>query len=211
MNLANGSSLRKAALVNGFGEASEEAVQVALEAMSHEQRFTLEEMAQAALMGGAMGVGMTIGSRAGARSTDQRQLDQANTMRELMGREQLDRAAWKKMSKAERATALAIPPQASETLVAAANQTAQMATTDFVAGNAAVERVADAQHAMKARDQAKANDNVDGTYVISKAQHNIDDHMVVASIETVQDLLARNVSDAAFAESIVVTSSGFTS
>ena len=193
VNLANGSSLRKAALVNGFGEASEEAVQVALEAMSHEQRFTLEEMAQAALMGGAMGVGMTIGSRAGARSTDQRQLDQANTMRELMGREQLDRAAWKKMSKAERATALAIPPQASETLVAAANQTAQMATTDFVAGNAAVERVADAQHAMKARDQAKANDNVDGTYVISKAQHNIDDHMVVASIETVHDLLARNV------------------
>ena len=191
--IANGSNFRKAVLLNTFGEATEEGLQVALEAMSHQQAFTLEEVAEAAVMGGAMGAGMTIGSRVGAVGADGRRRNQANQLLQLQALPEISEADWKKMGRAEQDAVLAQSPEATYVLKEAAKAVAERAKTDVVATRVDVQRVVDAQHAQVARERNSANVMLDGTYVISKASYDIDDHMVQASINTVADLFERNL------------------
>ncbi len=93
----------------------------------------------------------------------------------------------------EQDSVLAQSPEATYVLKEAAKAVAERAKTDVVATRVDVQRVVDAQHAQVARERNSANVMLDGTYVISKASYDIDDHMVQASINTVADLFERNL------------------
>ena len=77
---------------------------------------------------------------------------------------------------------------------AGAAMAAEKMTRDVVAGEAAIERLSDSMHATVASERQTLNDAVDGMYVIAKAAYGIDDHMVVSSIRTTQDLFERHAA-----------------
>ena len=70
MRLQNGATPVRAALINGFGEGTEEAVQAILEPASHGWSATLPEIFESYLSGAVMGAGMTVGSRLGRTDQD---------------------------------------------------------------------------------------------------------------------------------------------
>lgn len=78
-----------AALINGFGEGLEEGVQEFLEEYSHGRRADVSDALEAAMYGAAMGVGMTVGSRANltarAQSGSKRQYDRHMVSADVLG------------------------------------------------------------------------------------------------------------------------------
>ena len=202
VSLSSGSRLRVQTLVNAFGESTEEAVQVALDSISHNQEVDLREMADAALAGAAKGAGMTLGAAAGARGRAARvnaplqdhALVQANALRVELGLPEFTSDSWSAMTRDQRATASAASPEMVATMKAGAAMAAEKMTRDVVAGEAAIERLSDSMHATVASERQTLNDAVDGMYVIAKAAYGIDDHMVVSSIRTTQDLFERHAA-----------------
>ena len=80
--MSQGSNTWKSALVNGFGEGTEEFVQSVAEAVSHNQAPNLQEAATSAAYGFTMGAGMSAGARFFGRPAKDRQFAAAKALYE---------------------------------------------------------------------------------------------------------------------------------
>lgn len=190
--LTNGSSTLKAALVNGFAEGGEEAIQAVAEPLSHQEDVDPYEVATSFLYGTAMGAGMTAGARFRTKDVREREFAQAQTLHALRTNgEVLDRKAWDGMSREAQTQALAAPPAVQELLTEQANQAAKSMELGVTRSVAAIGRVADAQRQRLVQEEKGLNKHLDGAYLISQAGYDIDDNMVVGSVNTIVDLLER--------------------
>lgn len=190
--LTDGSSTLKAALVNGFAEGGEEAVQAVAEPLSHQEDIDPYEVATSFLYGTAMGAGMTAGARFRTKGVREREFAQAQTLHALRTNgEELDRKTWDGMSREAQTQALAAPPAVQEMLKEQANQAAKSMELQATRSVAAIGRVSDAQRQRLVQEQKGLNRNLDGAYLISQAGYDIDDNMVVGSVNTIVDLLER--------------------
>lgn len=103
----------KLALVNGFGEATEEVLQTYLNGAATGWAAQPQELLNAAVAGFAMGAGMSVGSRVGTFSADERARYRANTLLLNDGQQPFSRTEWK-----------AVDP-ATKRMLSTANQTTE--------------------------------------------------------------------------------------
>ena len=102
-NLTTGRKTIATAMVNAFGEASEEAAQAALDAMAFGETPTFAEIFEAARQGAGMGFGMGVAIGRGQTSRDQRYRERSNVVRTMRGQDVLDDKTWAAMSDRDRA------------------------------------------------------------------------------------------------------------
>ncbi|QNN98079.1 hypothetical protein SEA_FEDE_31 [Microbacterium phage Fede] len=121
VRLENASVPWKMAMINGFGEASEEVLQTYLNATAVGWQAEPMEYVQAAVAGFSMGAGMSVGARVGTVSSERRQLFQANTLLRADGQDALTLQEWRTKDKAEQ-TRLATPVKSAERVIRAQNK-----------------------------------------------------------------------------------------
>ena len=184
-----------AALLTGFAEGTEEAVQAVLEPISHNQKVDPHEVLNAFMQGAAAGAGMAVGSRIGTKSLKDRTWAQAEVLAGQMGRP-LTRDQWNGMTEQEQRTLLAQPKMAYEAARAAADDLAKEAKTQAVKSVGWLNWLTDRMRAQRAREMANANDAYDRSMVITKAEFGIDDHMLVSSLNTLVDMMRMKVDRA---------------
>ena len=172
-------------LVNGFGESTEEGLQAILEPISHNARVDAYDVAYSMMMGFATGAGMTAGSRVGARTVEQRREEQALSLYGLMNGKQPPEGWWAGKSEQEKRTFLAAPKVALETARQSAEQLTKEASRTLVKSVPALEAAYDAGQAARARALLHANDGLDFSSVITKAESDWGDHQLVGSLNQV--------------------------
>lgn len=196
--IQTGQAVRPAVVVNAFGEGTEEALQTVFEAWSHGAKASLEEIAESAMYGAAMGAGMTLGTYGGFRTRDNQMRDQARVYAGLNNdpnakTDKLWQAHWDSLNENQKADAVAIGPETYQEARKLAAQVAQNERLDMVASEQGVEWYVDWQHRQVAKSRAGANDMTNGTFVITKAQWNIADHEMVASFRTVAEMFRQRL------------------
>lgn len=169
-----------AALVNGFAEGGEEAVQAVAEPMSHGEQVDPNEMMNSFFMGTAMGAGMSAGARYRSNPGG-REFSRAQVLG-FAG----SRADWDALADDARRQYRTTHPAVERALTAEANAAAKNMELKATESVPALQRVVDAEHAMRAAEQSSQNLAIEGSYVISQASYDIDDHMVQGSINTVE-------------------------
>jgi hypothetical protein len=87
----------KLALVNGFGEATEEVLQTYLNATAVGWNAQPQEFLSAAIAGFSMGAGMSVGSRVGTVASDERARYRANYLLISDGQEPFTKAEWREV------------------------------------------------------------------------------------------------------------------
>ncbi|WZB39187.1 hypothetical protein SEA_JORDANFARM_33 [Microbacterium phage JordanFarm] len=121
VRLENASVPWKLAMINGFGEASEEVLQTYLNASAVGWQAEPMEYIQAAIAGFSMGAGMGVGSRFGTVSQERRQLWRANSLREADGLPQYTLQEWREKNNEER-TRLSTPVKSAERFIRQQNK-----------------------------------------------------------------------------------------
>ena len=182
-----------AALINGFGEAGEEALQTLLEPLSHNRQVDPDEVLNAALMGGAAGAGMTLGSRIGTQSAESRRMNQAVVVAAATGRE-LTPESWKRMSEQEKRDFESANPLAYKAAQEAAQQLVQEARTSAVESVAALEVRAAAEANERAKELKNALGAEDRSYIVTLADPDVPDHAQVTSLNTLTEMFERKVN-----------------
>ena len=188
--MSQGSNTWKSALVNGFGEGTEEFVQSVAEAVSHNQAPDLQEAATSAAYGFAAGAGMSAGARMFGRSARDRQFAQAQFLYGMRNNnEVLDRKTWDGMTPEQQRALTSLDEQSAEALQKVAQTQADKMKFSATSSQPDINRVVDAVRQQEIVERSTLNDALDGNYLVSRASHEIDDHMMVGSIETVSNLL----------------------
>lgn len=158
VRLTSGSNPVKQALVNAFGEGTEEALQTALDPVSHGWDPNLSDVAMSYIMGAVTGAGMSVGARLGRNrsepSSPEQRLSMANTLRAFQDSEapQITAEQWGKMTPATQAVHLQAPPAFTAVLAdardkhvqgqerfAIASEGALVARNDAIVAKASVE------------------------------------------------------------------------
>ena len=107
----------RVALVNGFGEGAEEAVQAVLEPVSHEDRPTFEDVALSYAYGAAMGAGMSLGARFNLPTAEDRRVARAETLYQMRnGGNAMPNDFWSKMTPQEQSDWLVLEDSAESLL-----------------------------------------------------------------------------------------------
>ena len=189
--LSNGSTLWKSALVNGFGEGTEEAVQAVAEAVSHNQAPDLGDVATSAMYGFASGAGMSVGARMFGKSAADRQFNQARLLHGLRNNgQELSRDTWEMMSPDQQVALASVDEESLNRLTELANDEAKKMKMSATRSTADINRVVDAVRQQEVLERSTLNDALDGNYLVSQAGYDIDDHMMVGSVEGVTNLLS---------------------
>lgn len=102
-NLTTGQKTIATAMVNGFGEGGEEAVQAVLGATAFGETPTFRDVFEAARQGFAMGAGMGTAIGVQGRAVNDVYRERSNVLRELYGQAPVDDAQWNRMTQAEKA------------------------------------------------------------------------------------------------------------
>ena len=195
VGLQDGTNLAKTALVNAFGEGTEEAVQAILEPLSHGWTPEFENIAQSYIYGAAAGAGMSIGLRAGATATDFGEFTRANISLQLQGQQQLTREQWKDMSDVEKQQLKVLTEVMNGTLGQAAAKIAKAQAQQVVETEVGLHRKIDAFAAQQARELENMNPSDEGTYTIAAhSAANIKGHVVMASLNTIEEMMAANLA-----------------
>lgn len=156
------------ALVNGFGEGYEEAVQAMLEPLSHNASFTGQEVFNSFVYGAAGGVGMGLGFGAHTATADQKMFSQAQVAQMMRtGGVQLTEREWAAMSDVEKRTLAGLGKLDKATAEAAYRKVAEEQAAEQVAGVVGVAKLQDAINGELAKNLARATDRTDGSFVIS--------------------------------------------
>jgi hypothetical protein len=191
--LQSGANPVKQALINGFAEGSEEGVQAILEPLSHGWTATLPEIAEAAAMGFATGAGMSAGARLGRTSPDQRDYDQANSLREIAGVGRYTPQQWKKLSAGEKAIARDGSQILDSVLKDAANKAVVGQEEVEVDSQAALLRRTDAIRAVQAAEAKSASPALDTTMLVTlHSSTSTPARAIVSSLETAIGNLTRH-------------------
>ena len=183
------STTYKFALVNGFAEGTEEAVQSVAEALSHNAHPQLDDIMNGYLYGGAMGAGMTVGSRLRTRKP-QEQMRLTYNM--LNPGEPKTPEEWAGMSEAQKDIGIRGNPFANEALKEQANQAASAMKATVTASTPEIERWNDAVRNEETIARNGLNRPLDGSYITSQADFGVADHQAQASIRTVLDIHNRH-------------------
>ena len=193
LDLERGTNLSKTAFVNAFGEGTEEGMQAILEPLSHGWTPKLEDVFESYLMGAAAGAGMSLGSRVGKMSQDTKDFYRANLSLGQQGLPQFEKTEWSKLDATQKAQAARLAPVVERDLVASAERVAQSLTHEAVQFQAGVEKLVDAQVAVRDQELVNLNPALEGTYRISQVQSvDTPNHVVQSSLVTVLSMLSAN-------------------
>ncbi|QJD52938.1 hypothetical protein SEA_PHEDRO_31 [Microbacterium phage Phedro] len=121
VRLENAAVPWKLAMINGFGEASEEVLQTYLNATAVGWQAEPMEYVQAAIAGFSMGAGMGIGSRFGTVSQERRELWRANSLRRADGLDPFTLQEWREKPAADK-TLLSTPVKSAERFIRQQNK-----------------------------------------------------------------------------------------
>ena len=218
-NAAGKNSLRGAALVNGFGEATEEGVQAVFESASHGRMASFDDVSASYLAGFVSGAGMTVGARAGvamaarertkARSEWERRLggqqpvqlppdkqfDRYTSLMETRGAPGeggvLTKQEFLKLPEAERVALATASPAENEALSRAANDFVEGAKQTLTAGEPAMTYIAGQRQDLRAKEQADVNAMLEGSFQISQAAYGVKNTQVLGSLNTIFEALKR--------------------
>ena len=106
------------ALVNGFGEGTEELAQAVFEPLSHERNIDPQQLAESFFRGAAMGAGMSWSMGRQGASADERMYNQAFAVHASLEGGVLKREDWAKMTDTQKRTMAAMPKMFGEQLKA---------------------------------------------------------------------------------------------
>ena len=193
LDLERGTNLSKTAFVNAFGEGTEEGLQAILEPLSHGWQPKLEDVFESYLFGAAAGAGMSLGARVGRMSQDNKDFYRANLAAGQQGLPQFTKEDWAKLTPELKAQARALPPIVEKDLKASATRVAESLKHEAVTFQAGVDKLVDAQIAIRDQELVNANPALEGTYRISQVQSvDAPNHVVQTSLNTVTELLRAN-------------------
>lgn len=182
------------ALITGFGEGLEEAVQTVLEPISHNREVDPQEVLRSAWQGFAAGAGMSVGSNVGAISAADRAWGQAETLSQLGT--PITREEWDAKTDQEKRSFLAQPKVALMAARSAAESLVAESKAKAVRSVPALAVLTDTQRNQRARAMASAQDALDKSMVITKAEATIPDHAMVTSLNTLVTLFDMKVDRA---------------
>lgn len=169
-SLANGERKVTSAFLNAFGEASEEAAQSILEPLSHNGAVDPWEMIESAAYGGAMGLGMSLGTGLHSPSADQRLRAQANSRAVLTFGQEISDEQWAQMSQAEKQAAAAMDTKTKEIAERVFDRIKDEQATTLSAGVPDLARLQDAQLAAQESALEKISTKTDGAFVIGQLE-----------------------------------------
>lgn len=168
MSLASGERKFATALINGFGEASEEVIQAYLDPISlGYDRPEFEDVREAAIQGFLLGTGMTLGMNAHAASGTDIRYKEHVALAEIYGEPVMTREEFNQLSAHEQS----LKVQLSHTMREFLGQTAQNVGKSFqrrrdaTTGELAARVAAEKYYADK--DSGKLNDRLDSKMQIS--------------------------------------------
>lgn len=190
-----------AALINGWGEGAEEAVQAMLEPISHNQQVDWGDVGQSALMGFAMGAGMTIGSRVGTKRESQ-DYDKAQVIMGQLG-QSLSREQWDQLSTAERKSITTRYADMAKTLAPVAEELRGQMFHQVLMTEPMAQRQLTAASRLVAAQQKSANPGTDQATVVTQLSPGWHDHSMVLSVNTLERFTA--ASTEALAEAVEVS------
>jgi hypothetical protein len=200
-DLALGNRTINNALVNGLGEAYEEGIQAVLAPIATNDSWTPNEIMEGALYGGAMGVGMTVGTRLRTATVDEKQFAKARVAYAAFnGGAELTKTQWKGYSEMEKrllVTASGMNLQVQEAGLKKAQEDQAFAVNGgVVAANA----LKDAIETEFASNQAKLNNKVDQSHVITQiedATSGPSDGVMASALQTSKNMTnrARGIND----------------
>lgn len=163
----------KAALVNGFGEGYEEAVQAILEPISMDGRLSGGDIANSFLYGTAGGFGNSLGATFVAPSQDQRLSAQAYALEVLrtdadISREEWD-ARWKTLSQEEKRIAVSRTPAEMELVKQSLKRIAEDQSASLVATEVDAARAMDSRRKVLEKELQNSGTRSDAFHVMSGA------------------------------------------
>ena len=185
MRLQNGATPVRQALVNGFGEGTEEAIQTILEPASHGWSATLPEIFESYLSGAVAGAGMTVGARLGRTDQDTRDYDRAKSLSEFSGNTFMSRDEWNGLDEFQKKQQLVASPLEDAVLTKAAEREVAFQKLEVVKSEVALQRRADAINAVQAAEMKSLNPVSDRNMLITlHSSANIPSRAVQASLNT---------------------------
>ena len=188
--LVSGDSRLTSALINGFGEGSEEALQAFLEPLSHGDFATFEDVAMSGLYGMAMGVGMSAGAQFQLGSQKDRARSQAEVVYSLRndGKE-MPAGFWEQMTEKERSDYLVMSGTSEKLMTSLAEEFSAAEARHQVEFAPELAAGVEAYTREMEKELRTANVATDRRYQLGQAHYaEIDDHMVQGSFNTVIDL-----------------------
>lgn len=144
LHMATGESKWTMALVNGFGEGYEEAVQSVLQPYSNESSISMSDIGNAAIYGFAGGFGMSAGTGLHMVSGDQRMFAQAQIAHRLYtGGAELTRAEYDAMPETRQRALAALSKSTAAVAEAAAKKATNDQAKELTAGFVGVHKLMD--------------------------------------------------------------------
>ena len=176
----------RVALVNGFGEGAEEAVQAVLEPVSHEDRPTFEDVALSYAYGATMGAGMSLGARFNLPTAEDRRVARAETLYQMRnGGNAMPNDFWSKMTPQEQSDWLVLEDSAESLLTGLSKEFATAEVRQMVTSQPELAAVVAAFQEVEDQEKQTLNSAAEGRYQMAQAHYGeIDDYMVQGSIST---------------------------
>jgi hypothetical protein len=195
-NLQTAARPVKAALVNAFGEGTEEGIQAILEPFSHGWAADFGDVVSAYAQGAVMGAGMTIGARLGriGAGADLKTLDKVNSIQAFLDptKAPITPEEWSSMTPDARKAAQTHAPLVERLLEKAAAGTEAAAHREAVKFTAGIDRIVAAVRMQAATEMKSTVDALTTNQTI--VHHPSSDtpaRAAVGSLNTVRDALAR--------------------
>lgn len=165
--MSTGERKIQTALVNGFGEASEEAIQQVLDPYSHQAAISAQDIGQSALYGFAMGAGMGLGMGARQPTMDAKMYAQARAAHyTATGGADLSPADWNAKNDMEKRSLAAMGNMQLETVKAAYTKIAEDQAAGMTAQVVGVSKLMDAVQSVLKQNLSSSTDRTDGAFVI---------------------------------------------
>lgn len=171
-SMAQGERRFTTALVNGFGEGTEEVIQSALESYSHGHGVgSMQDMVNSGLYGAAGGVGMGLGINAHSPTADEKLDGQVKIAHYFQtGGEVLSDEALASMTPTEKRAKAQMGKLERETAKAAFTKYADDRAADFTAGVAGVNKVVDAINTSRSESLKNSAPHTDQPFVITQIE-----------------------------------------
>lgn len=170
-SLATGERKLTNAIVNGFGEGYEEALQAVFEPLSHNASVDAREVISAALYGGAMGVGMSMGTSLHTSNADQKMYAQAlATYTAQTGGAELSRREWDGMTDIQKRVLASRSGIEDQVMQAAYKKVIDDQAHEMNSGVIGAAKLQDAIQSQLTRSMASLTDRTDSAIVIEQLE-----------------------------------------
>ena len=174
-SISVGEKKMRTAVLNGFGEGYEEAIQQVLEPWSHNASPDFREVIEAFTSGAAMGAGMSAGFNLNTASADQKMSMQAKSIyMQRSGDRQITDADWNRQWKGKSDTEKRVAATASKPelmlLEGARKKIASEQARSMAAGTIESDKLVDAVQQQLSGNLKRATDRTDASFVITQLE-----------------------------------------